>query len=73
MKETKSQGTQQFILGKTQQKVPQYRLPVWNDQRPRSHQVRDQNPRIISKTPKTLVLLLLCLSLFLSLAQYKCE
>ena len=50
------------LKGKTQQKLPQYRLLVCNDQRTRSHQARDQTRSIRAKTPKTLVLLLLCLS-----------
>ena len=77
MKETKSQGIHELNLGnskgKNPTKIPQYILPVCNDQRTRSHQVKDQTPSIRAKTPKTLVLLLLYLSFFLSLVQYKCE
>ena len=45
MKEKQPQGTQQFPWenpkGKNPPKLPQYRLPVCNDQRTKYHQVRD--------------------------------
>ena len=67
MKETQSQGTQQFTLrnpkGKNPKKLPQYRLPECNAQRTRSHKRERPNPSIRAKTPKTL-LLFLCPSSF---------
>ena len=79
MKETQSQGTQQFILGnlkgKNPAKLPLYRLLEYNAQRTKFHKRERErpNPSIRAKDTKNTSPPPSPPFLFLSLAQYMSE